>query len=56
MTNIRFVDFNDCSIEFESTNIAEKQLLRDIYLKLIGLTETERNVYLSKILEDYMND
>ena len=49
---MRFEDSIDCSIEFEANTATEKKILRDIYMKLIGMTGTERTECLMKVLED----
>lgn len=50
---MRFADLSECSIEFESEdNYEEKQLLRGVYLKLMGLTESERLNWLQTLLND----
>lgn len=50
--NIRYSDFTDCSIEFESESVDEKELLRNIYLKLIRASLTERTEILGRMLGD----
>ena len=49
---ISFTDTSYCSIEFETEIGSERQLLRDIYMKLISKTPKEQKMLLAKILED----
>ena len=49
---IRFQDTVDCSIEFESTDLVEKKLLRDIYFKFIGLSKSEQFALLENLRKE----
>lgn len=50
--NIQFQDMTECSIEFESQNSEEKQLIRDIYLVILNQSPEERINLLKKIVNE----
>lgn len=48
---IDYTDGNYCSINFEADDLVEKDILREIYLKMISAKHSERRAMLQKMLE-----